>query len=85
MNRSSFFFSPAIQQFIAIRLLPHVMPNPKKKLSKSELDRLFCPYFQVIIILNHIVSQSHDNYLLKKLCVDGTCGRCTQLQTESRF
>lgn len=64
-HMNSSFFSSAIQQLIAIRLLPHVMPNPKKKLSKSEVERLFCPYLEVVIVLNYIVSPLH-NYSLKK-------------------
>lgn len=41
----SFFI--ALQQITALRLLPHLMPNPKRKLSKSEIANSFCPYFKV--------------------------------------
>lgn len=58
-------FSSDIQQLIAIRLLPHVMQNPKKKLSKSEVERLFCPYFKVVIIFHYTPRQSCYNSLKK--------------------
>lgn len=36
-----------VQQLTALRLLPHLMPLGKKKLNRTTVAQLFCPYFKV--------------------------------------
>lgn len=46
-SRLIFTVFVALHQITALRLLPYLMPNPKRKLSKSEVAIFFCPYFKV--------------------------------------
>lgn len=57
--------STAFQQLTVLKLLPYVMPNPSRKISKPESASYFLPYFKVCsvcLIHNRIVCRSNIHF-----------------------